>query len=370
MAQSTQVKPLHALAIIVVAASLIFAYLWGNDQLLEVGGPNQMRLDRDGNLYIHISGQLFKIDKNDSSVTQTDLHQLGVFNLVGDFDFFANGDVLIRQGHYDPSLVEGIRMYKRITDSSAPVSQQAGEGLVRCSLISFECRRFGDVDFNSAFHLSIDPNEDTVYVSDTDRSVMRKYNSEGKQLAVKKVGFRFPNSNMLLENQLLVADTNHHVIKFLDSSNEHFAEVLHSYAVNDAEFGFKNWVFSFAQVGSSWWVNNMANTMSYGLVGIFDDNFKFQRLLKLPRSADPNDILQFNDTVYISDLANNRIYQFDSEGHALDRTMPPVIEDYMAGLNTKRILYKSVKFVAIGLFVVLLIAGFMMAYLQKQGERE
>jgi len=367
ISRQPQIKPLTALVIITIAAVLIYAYLWANDQLLEVGGPNQMRLDRDANLYIHIAGQLFKLEKSSHAVTQIDLSRFGVYDMVGDFDFFSNGDLLIRKGRYQPDMAQGILLYSRVIDKSEPLSHNNDEGLFRCQLSERICSRFGNVDFNSAFHLSIDRDDDSVYVSDTNRSIVRKYNSEGSQLALEKNQFWFPNHNMLWEKQLAVADTNHHAIKFLEIDTRQFGKVAHSFGVAAPEFGAKNWVFSFARVGEHWWVNNMNNQMAYGLIGVFDSNFAFQRMLPLPVDADPNDIAVFDQQVYISDLANNRIYQYDLRGQPMASDLPAAVTDYISILDGKRTNLITLKLIAIVLFVALVVAGFVVAMVQNRG---
>ena len=373
MSKPIEVSPRQALLVIAIAAILIYGYVWANNQLLEIGGPSQMRLDERGNLYINVSGQLFKINHEDQSVVQTDLRELGVQHMVGDFDFFSNGDVLLRRGDYDPDLIQGLQLYARIADASEPVPENPDEGLFRCNLSRHLCERFGNIDFHSAFHIVIDRDDDSVYISDTNRHSMRKYSQDGRQLA-NKDGFLFPNHSMIVnsetagDKQLLVADTNHHTIKRIDVKTNSFGTVIERYPVNTPDFGFKNWVFSFAQVGENWWVNNMANTMSYGLVGMFDQNFRFIRLLNLPANADPNDIVVFNNLVYISDLANNRIYRFTVDGEPSTDPLPEVVADYLGHLDNSRIIISTIKYTSITLFALFLIAGFVFAARQEKAK--
>lgn len=325
-----------------------------------------MRIDREGNLYIHIAGQLFKIDKDQQSATAYDLSSLGVYDLVGDYDFFANGDILIRRGSYNPGLVQGMLMFQRVIDNSEPEPHSPNEGLFRCRLGEGECLRFGNIDFNSAFHMVIDAENDNVYISDTNRSKIRKYNSEGVQLAVEENEFWFPNHNSLWNQQLVVADTNHHAIKFLDTKTEQFGKVQQQYAVNVPDFGFKTWVFSFARVGENWWVNNMGNDMAYGSLGVFNDKFKFQHMIDLPKDADPNDIVVFANQVFISDLANNRLYQLDFQGNLLEPSLPALVSDVMSSLESKRTIYISIKYLSIVLFVIFILGGFLVAFMQNR----
>jgi len=357
MAHNAEIKPLHAIVVIAIALVLIYLYIWANGKWLEVGGPNQMRLDAEGNLYIHIAERLFRLDKNEASVKQYRLSDYGVYDMVGDFDFFANGDILLRKGHYDPGLVEGVQMYRRVIDQSDPRPTNPDEGLFRCQLDSRICSRFGQLDFNAAFHVLVDREYGDVYVSDTNRSAVRKYNSEGVEQSVDIDSFWFPNHSMLWNGYLLVADTNHHLIKALFTQNDDALKLFKAYPVAPAQFGSKNWVFSFARVADTWWVNNMGMDMVYGLVGIFDDDFHFKKMVNLPQDADPNDMLVFKQLVYITDLANNRIYQLDLDGNLQNSNLPESIRDYLADLDSQRMIYKAIKYLAVALFVIFFLSG-------------
>jgi hypothetical protein len=105
------VKPLTAFLIILTGICLISLIFWARGESLDVGGPDQMQLDPDGNVVIHISDKLYRLTPSLELQASYDLAEMGVDDLVGDFAFFSNGDMLIRKGKYNPGLLESISRY-------------------------------------------------------------------------------------------------------------------------------------------------------------------------------------------------------------------------------------------------------------------
>lgn len=369
------VHPITALFVILISICLIGFIFWARGETLRVGGPDQVQYDHDGNIFIHIADTLYKFSPDFKHLQKYDLPQLGVYDLVGDFAFFSNGDMLIRRGKYQPGLLESIRRYMRQPDTKEPLAKLDNEGLYRCTLELRQCSAFGSghvqqMDFTSAFHLSIDPSTDTVYLSDTDRHKLRKFDAEGKQLAVQDKGYKFPNQNMLYDGKLLVADTNHHAVQVTDSSDDKFGEILKTHYVTESSLGAKKWTYSFAHVGGNWWVNNMDGGMSHGAVAIFDNQWRFIEKIQLPQDADPIDFVVLNDRVLITDLNNLRIYQLDYKGQLLHEALPSVLSEKLDALLNTQQNYRKLTVMAIVLFVLFLVMGFVIAIVKGRSQVE
>ena len=243
--------------------------------------------------------------------------------------------------------------------SKEPVSKHLGEGLFRCQLDTSDCVPFGTpgVDFDSAFHISIDWATDTVYIADTSRHMLRKYDSEGKELAYQKRGYKFPNQISFFNNTLYVADTNHHSVRIANASTEKYGEIIETFYVGNSGVSGKTWTYSFAKVGEQWWINNMGHNMANGAVAIYNDEWAYQQTLKLPSDADPIDLAVFKDRVWITDLSNNRIYFYNQKGQKINNALPRVIEEKLINnLQKKKGYERWIKY-GIGAFVVLFIAG-------------
>jgi len=363
-----EVHPTTAFVVIAIAACLLSFIFWARGEALNVGGPDQLQYDEQGNVFIHVADTLFKFSSDFTLLGKYELSQIGVYDLVGDFAFFSNGDILIRRGKYKPGFVESIRRYLRAPETKEPVATIEGEGLFRCNLESKQCSPFAsnNLDFDSAFHLSIDLATDTVYLSDTDRHKLRKFDKEGNQLAVQHSGYKFPNQNMLFDGTLLIADTNHHAVQMADISDERFGEIIKTFAVGHRSLGVKNWTYAFARVGDTWWVNNMDNTMSYGAVAIYDEQWNFIEAVNLPGDADPIDFAVLKDRVLITDLGNMRIYQLDYQGNLLDTPLPGELSVKLDVLLESQQSYRKLTIFAIALFIAFLVAGFTVAIVQSR----
>jgi hypothetical protein len=366
------VKPLTAFLIILTGICLISLIFWARGESLDVGGPDQMQLDPDGNVVIHISDKLYRLTPSLELQASYDLAEMGVDDLVGDFAFFSNGDMLIRKGKYNPGLLESISRYLRMTETKAPVATYDNEGLYRCSQGLKTCSPFGrnQLDFDSAFHLSIDIKTNTVYVSDTSRHKLRKFDAQGNELSVSEKRFKFPNQNSLQNDKLLVADTNHHAIQIVETDTENFGEILRSHSILNPILKENIWPYSFAKIGVHWWVNNLSTSMSNGTIAIYDKNWQFVETIKLPTDADPFDFAVLDEQVLITDLNNNRIYQLDYQGQLISNSLPQEITKKLAQLQKSRLFYIYLSYIAVGLFAVFLIAGFIVAFIQKLKESE
>jgi len=366
------VKPTTAAVIILAALLFISLIFWARQESLRVGGPDQMQVDPEGNVYIHISDTLYKLSPSLEFIDKYQLAELGIYDLVGDFSFFANGDMLVRLGNFEPGILESIVRYLRIADTQPPATNRDNEGLYRCNLILKQCSPFGStrVDFDSAFHLSIDTTSDTVYLSDTGRHKLRKYDAGGNELATSHNGYKFPNQNMLYNGLLLVVDTNHHAIQLADTSTENYGKILDTHSILDASLKNDIWPYSLARVGNRWWVNNMGNNMSHGTVAIYNEAWKFVKTIELPENADPIDFAVLHNKVLITDLDNLRIYQVDYNGQLLSAPLPAEIPAKLAQIKQERLYYENMSNGTTLLFVVFLLGGFIVAIRQARNQTD
>ncbi|HEY5601474.1 MAG TPA: hypothetical protein VIM41_00030 [Gammaproteobacteria bacterium] len=366
------VNPITATIIILIALCMISMIVWARGESLRAGGPDQIQLDPAGNIHIHVADRLYQLSPGLELLNDYDLPELGIHDLVGDFAFFSNGDMLVRLGKYEPGLLESILRFFRVAENKPPVAKHNNEGLYRCKPSIKECVPFGsnNLDFDSAFHLSIDTGTDTVYLSDTGRHKLRKFDKQGKELAVQHQGYKFPNQIMLQGGQLLVADTNHHAIQAAETSDDHFGKITATHSILNAALGGNTWTYSFARVSGNWWVNNMAASMSHGTVAMYDAGWRFIKTVELPADADPIDFAVLDDKVLITDLHNIRIYLLDHQGGLTGGKLPAEISGKLTQLQHRRAHFNNLTYFAIGLFIVFLAGGFAAAIYQARSAKE
>lgn len=403
------VHPLVAMLVVLLFVGLIAFKYWASGEALKIGGPNQMQHDAQGNLFIAISDTIYKLSPKMELLNEYHLKQYGVYDLVGDFAFFSNGDILLRNGHYQLSLLEGILAYLRISHIQTPAENEIDEGLMRCQLEEKKCTPFSLElpEFKSSHHLVIDWKSDEVYVSNTPQHTIYKLNAEGEILAKVARGFRFPNSMALFESGLYVADTNHHLVRVLDTETENFGQVVDEHWVTQDEFPSHIWVYSFEKVGDQWWVNNMGDGMKSGIVFVFDKNwilikqlsltgqlslveqlarieqlsqaeqeemaeqFELRDLLSLLKlimygeEADPVDIKKHGDYVLITDQNYLKIHALKPNTQIMDFTWPTAIKNKLTHIQEEKDFYEGLNSLGTYLFILFFILGIAIAIWQN-----
>ncbi len=227
---NSEVHPAIVAVVLALTAVAIGIWMWGSGAATSIGGPAELRSGPNGHHYVQIQQYLVEHDEEGSFVRTHDLGRLGVELFLGTYGFFSNGDVLLRRGPDPRSFADNLRAFQRKTNRS-PISPETAEsGLFRCNLDTRECERFGEpgVDFKAAHGIFIDRVTDNVYISDTTRHVLRKYASEGEEVAATPDTFKFPNQLMLHQGSLYVADTNNHVVRIVSADTSDYGNVVDS----------------------------------------------------------------------------------------------------------------------------------------------
>jgi hypothetical protein len=318
---NSEVHPAVAAVVLFMVAVAVAIWMWGSGAAASFGGPAELRTGPDGHTFVQIQNYLVEHDADGVYLETHDLEGMGVELFLGGYAFFSNGDILLRRGPDQRSFLDNIRAYRRETNQASIVPVSPESGLFRCSLDTGACTRFGDegIDFKAAYSVYIDVESDDVYIGDTTRHLLRKYSSDGVELAAPGGGFKFPNQLLLHDGQLLVADTNHHVIRSVESRSSGFAEFKESRDVvpGSAKLAKQTWPSHFARVGEQWWVNNMQTGMNLGGIYVFDDEWQYVDRIDLPTDADPISILSVGDSVWVSDWNNDTVRRFSATGQPL-----------------------------------------------------
>lgn len=355
---NSNVHPLVAGLVLLMTAVAVALWAWASGVAAGFGGPAAMNTGPDGHHFIEIQNYLVEHDAEGAYLRTHDLEAIDVKRLLGGFAFFSNGDILLRRGPDPRSFLDNVRAYSRAANRNSTVPDEPGSGLARCNLDALYCTRFGDqgVDFKAAYGVFIDWQINDVYISDTTRHLLRKYSSDGSEKAPPVGGFQFPNQLMLHDGQLLVADTNHHVIRRLESQSSKFAEVVDSHSVVPAaaKSAKQNWPSHFARVGKEWWVNNMQTDMNRGGIYVFDDEWQYVRRVELPPDADPIALLAVGNEVWVSDWNNDVVRRFSTAGEPLPDLESAGLETILTEARQQRLTYTMLSYAGIALFAFVL----------------
>lgn len=340
--------------------------MWGSGEAASIGGPAELRADSDGHLYLQIQNQLIEHDSNGAFLETHDLSDLGVEKFLGTYDFFSNGDILLRRGPDPRSFADNVRAFQRKTNRQSLEPSTPNSGLYRCNLDTKSCVRFGQtgIDFKAAYGTVIDRRTDDVYISDTTRHQLRKYSADGAVLAAPVPGFKFPNQLQLDNERLLVADTNNHEVRIVDSRSASFGDEIERIDTVPAAAGVlgQNWPSHIARVGGEWWVNNMRTGMNEGGIYIFDDNWRYARKATLPPGADPISLIAFGDEVLVSDWNNDRVHRLSMTGEVLSDFESAGLDRVLADSRTSRRYFVFISYSGIALFALVLIGLLLRAF--------
>ena len=356
---NSEVHPVVAALVLLAAATGLALWAWASGIAASLGGPAGLQTNANGHYFIEIQNYLVEHDEEGVWVTTHDLDAIGVDVILGGYAFFSNGDVLLRRGSDPRSFLDNVRAYMRETNRNSIIPEEPESGLFRCNLNTSECQRFGrkGVDFKAAYGIFIDWETDEVYISDTTRHLLRKYSPDGKELATFDGGFRFPNELQLHDENLLVADTNNHVIRVVEPQSAGFGRVKDTRLVVPpaAKDAGQRWPSHFARIGKEWWVNNMKTAMDDGGIYVFDDEWEYLRRVELPPRADPISILLAGDEVWVSDWNNDVVRRFSMSGDALPDLESHGLEAVLNSARQERQSYTLLSYGGVALIVLVLL---------------
>ena len=363
---NSEVHPVVAGLVLLVTAVAIALWAWASGVAASLGGPAGLQTSPEGHHFIEIQNYLVEHDADGKYLQTHDLDRIDVEVILGGYAFFSDGDILLRRGPDPRSFFDNIRAYQRKTNRNSIVPAEPGSGLVRCNLATSQCRRFGEegVDLKAAFGVFIDWETDEVYISDTTRHLLRKFSPDGTELVEPVGGFKFPNQLMLHDGELLVADTNNHVIRVLEPQTAGYADIRDSKSVVPAAASTarQRWPSHFARIGDEWWVNNMRTGMNEGGIYVFDDAWQYLRRIELPDDADPISLLPVGDMVWVSDWNNDVIRRFSAAGEPLPNLESAGLEQILIKARAERRSYTMLSYAGVVLVVVLLLSLMVRAF--------
>lgn len=360
------VNPVVAILIVLFFVGLIGFNFFFNQRALEVERPTFVAVTSDGRLAVQVGRRLFLIDSAGGEEV-VDLGQLGFADNIGNFDFFANGDILLRTGSGIRSLSEELEVTLRFgNDNFAPATDNA---LSRCSLGQLTCSEFSAhlPGFDRAFRVFVDRKDDTVYLADASRHRVLKLDGSGQLLAFRD-GFKFPNQVALIEDQLWVADTNHNRLVAVSAETEGFGEELLSIAVEPDSQHI--WPSAFVRVDDEWWVLAMGNNMSDGIVVRYTTKGTELGQLDMPRNADPLSVGIFGDDILVTDYRNFAIYRFNRDGGRLVDFSTPLLAKELAAKQSEAERWSGYAYSCWGIFALALLVGFVVAIRQQRKEKQ
>jgi len=363
------IKASTLIIVVLIFGSLLYAKFWASSEAKSINVYSYIHQHPEGGSYIKLNNKLMGFNPKSELIATIDLAKFNVQeNNSSDFAFFSNGDLLLRKKAQQKNFIENLQRYFRFTNPTNKISPDDQEGLFRCNLLSYTCTSFTQqaLNINGAFSLAIDIKTDRVFIADSSRHQVYMYSSDGLELDTAK-NFKFPNQIEVANNQLYVADTNHHRLASFDISKNEIGEIKQSFDTRTTASRklMETWPSAFLLIENQRWIINSKNGMSYGGIYIFDNLGGFLKKLKLPAEADPFALIQLGDQVLISDFSLDRIYRFSLEGEQLADFKSLELQKIQKQLTEKSVYYQWLNDMFSILFAVSLATGFLLALYQQ-----
>lgn len=243
------------------------------------------------------------------------------------------------------------------------------EGLFRCNLTTSQCRRFGDgsIDLDRGYFSVLDKEAGTVFISDSSRHTIYKFDLDGTLLGKQESGFEFPNQMAIADGDLFLVDTNNKMIKELNTSDESMGSPVGVHPVYEsaaAIAGF-NWPFGLIKAGDYWWIIVLDGNMNKGAVFLYDEHWRYVRTLPLRDAALPVAMRLFGDTVLLTDVEATEIYRFDLQGNPQGVFEAPALQKKLTAFAIKRQHFSRMKIAGYVVFALLLIIGMLYTHYDR-----
>ncbi len=356
------------LAFFLILGGLLY---WSYSRYLDTPRLTHMRLDPMGQLYVQLGSELFVYGPDGQYADWIDLANLGAESRIGDFAFFSDGDLLIRQGGGDRSLAFNILRYLRVTNRTPDTRVEGADGgLIRCDLDNLECQPFGDPppNLNDAFHLELDWKTDRVFLADTSRHRIQMLSPGGTRVARAEGSLRFPNQTLYRDGELFVANTNCHEIAVFAAADDQLTPLVERgfpTVPEGADLAGRIWPTALLTLDEEIWVINSDHAMSKGLGLRFTPSGRLLGRLEAPDDADLFALARFNDQVLATDYANHRIYRYALDGRRLGDFEGGPLKARVAALAAQRRPYLWWMTLLGSLFVGALLLGLVVGIRQQ-----
>lgn len=351
-------------AIIIVACSAVALglYLWAGAQ--RAGLPGYGFMHQDGEqLAVNFGSHLVWLDDTGRERRALDLTDFAM-TPVGDFGFFADGDLLLYHRATSLTLLDNIAAFFRLRASQQTGASRA-DGFYRCELELERCWRLAHSRQHPArsFRLQLEPHNDTIYLADTADHTLYKLDAEGRELAKNRHDFKFPNQLLWHQGALWLADTNHHRVVQLSTQTAQFAQAKQTFTASVGRHRFPHQLSADA---NGLWVLLGDSAMANGRLQQY--SWQGEPLVRLALPADdPLAIYYWRERLWVNDFTEPKLHRVDPLTAAYEPVSSPTLASLAAQVQADKRSYQRFEWLALGLFVVTLLGGFIAAWkLEKE----
>ena len=364
-----ELSPVVSILLLLLFCAMLWSIFWLRSAAVGLPTLTHMHQSPGGGLYIMLGSDLFEHDVTGGPIRRIDLRKLGVKDVMGDFAFFGNGDLLLRIGADDRSVPDKLRQYFRRDNLKQARLETNRGGLFRCDLSAMTCLPFGDSHHNldQSFFLEVDWDTNRVLVVDSSRHRLLQLSSTGDLLAQTKQGLKFPNQVIYRDGLAYVANTNRHEIAVFEVGEASLKRTVRGFLAAEVGTRLRGhiWTSAVTTVEEQFWVVNSNNDMANGIVVRFNKDGERLGELALPEAADVFSVLPFRGEVLVNDIRTGQIYRYSPTGERLPDFESSLLEVRMQELAQEKENYYLWMYVVIGLFGVAFVAGVVIGLRQE-----
>jgi hypothetical protein len=354
---------LAAMIIVVFSMLALGLYMWAGAQ--RAGLPGYGFMQQDGHyLAVNFGSHIVWLDDAGAERRAVDLADFGV-NAVGDFSFFADGDLLLYHRAEPLGVLDNVAAFLRLRASRQSGASRA-DGFYRCELELERCHRLAQSRQYPArsFRLQLEPDTDIIYLADTADHTLYKLGPEGRELASHSQGFKFPNQLLWHDGNLWLADTNHHRVVQVNTGTERFGEPLQAFTTR---LGGHRFPHQLSAAHNGLWVLLGDSAMANGRLQRYSWQGEPLGTLALAQLPDPLAIVYWRERLWVNDFTEPVLRRVEPQTGVSEPVVSATLTELAAQVLADRRDYRRLEWWAVGLFLLTLLGGFAAAWrLEKE----
>ena len=333
-ARSFSTAPLLAAGIVLLALLLVGLRFWAQSHAIADSGLGHIAIDPRRQPVVQAGDKLLLHDRAGRSTGDIPLAELGAAPAMA-FDFFGNGDLLLRQQKPTATLPVWLR-------SAPAVSNETDGRLMRCRPGDGGCEQVLSVGENIAF--AIDRRQDHIYLADADADTLIKTTADGVTLASQAMALSAPLSLLLEEGILYLIQGNADAVTVLKPDHREFGKTLATVSLSVAGASHSGHIFpaAIAWLDGRWWTIMRSRDGSTAGLYLFSPDWQFDSKVPLREGAIPAQLTRWTTKMLVSDRVNGQVYRFDA-GARPEKAFSPAsmlarLEEHRSQLGLSRAL--------------------------------
>ncbi|WP_101757436.1 hypothetical protein [Oceanicoccus sp. KOV_DT_Chl] len=276
-------------------------------------------------------------------VREIEISDLGLFYSWGNFQFLERSTFLV--------------------NSLGGKNEESG--LYQCDLSEKKCLKFQtDMPAIRRHWFSLyDNKKENLFISHVSNDALYQLDRKG-EILVEVGGFRQPGPLQLIDDELLLMETNRAMLLSVDINNNLSTKDFQKFKQGRTQRYPLGYVAT--EPKGSWWVNILGDRWQHGLIYRYNDEGELIGALSMPEGAEPFLLKKLGSDILVSDYVNKRLYIYDQSGELLGELYSPAMDKVLVAAREHSAFMMNVVYFCIGIAIVLFILGIIVGI--KRGD--